>query len=72
MGVLCGIVLSYIFLVTNPELFIQPIIANSVKATVAAQTATIPIPTTIPPTPTLGVDQDIVLTDYAEIFHFDG
>ncbi len=38
IGVLIGIILSFIFLIANPDLFIQPIISNSVRATLEAQT----------------------------------
>lgn len=44
IGVLIGIIFSFIFFITNPELFIQPIISNSVRETLVAQTPAIPTP----------------------------
>ena len=36
MGVLIGILLSIVFMLSIPDLFVQPLIANAVRATVAA------------------------------------
>jgi len=37
VGVLIGIILSYIFMASKPELFLQPVMAYAVRETVAAQ-----------------------------------
>ena len=48
MGVLIGIILTAVFILSIPSLFVQPFIANAVSATVAAQPTTPPISTHSP------------------------
>ncbi len=45
MGILIGILLSIVFMLSIPDLFVHPLIANAVRATVAA----LPTPTAMPP-----------------------
>jgi hypothetical protein len=52
VGVLIGIILSYLFLASKPELFLQPVMAYAVRETVAAQSLSNLQPETFPPTTT--------------------
>ena len=48
MGVVIGILLSYIFIISKPDIFIQPLIAHAVRETVAVQPTQSPMPTYTP------------------------
>lgn len=50
VGVLIGIILSYLFMASKPELFLQPVMAYAVRETVAAQSLSNLQPETSTPT----------------------